>query len=330
MRFNKGILFTATSVILVIYIITHFQQESIKEKVHTVNRNTENSYQERTLQGTEYFQNTNRDFYRYNCDNQIRIGGLKKFLDKAPDELYRVEGSWILCFDYKAKPQENSCNVLSFGIRDDDSFDEVMNNKYGCNVYSFDPFVEPPRVKDIRAKINSESSKIEINKNWYFFNLGITHLSSNDHSFWKRGSMVSLEEIISEFKLENQTIDVLKMDIEGGEFDVFKQLNIDYVCKYVKQITIETHPSNPNIPTYKLYENFKSLARIEACFLLFYRHTRFYMKEGPIPTGWASEWEVDGGFQLDIKKFANEIDIASYMYLYGELSFVNRNYLKNK
>ncbi len=44
-------------------------------------------------------------------------------------------------------------------------------------------------------------------------------------------------------ELVNKTINVFKTDIEGAEWQVLEELDVDYMCKYVKQILLETHPS---------------------------------------------------------------------------------------
>ena len=49
----------------------------------------------------------------------------------------------------KLAPSKNECNVLSF-----ESFDMDINVNYGCNVHSFDPFVEAKRFADIRQYQN--------------------------------------------------------------------------------------------------------------------------------------------------------------------------------
>ena len=33
-----------------------------------------------------------RDFYRYTCQNRLRVGGPAEYLAKVPDKLYRTEG----------------------------------------------------------------------------------------------------------------------------------------------------------------------------------------------------------------------------------------------
>ena len=82
--------------------------------------------------------------------------------------------------------------------------------------------------------------------------------------------METLENIIRFTKLENKVVDVFKMDIEGGEIDVIQNLNIDYACGYFKQFVLETHPrSLTNILLHTL------LRKLEPCFVLFHRNTRF-------------------------------------------------------
>ena len=74
-------------------------------------------------------------------------------------------------------------------------------------------------------------------------------------------------------KLENKVVDVFKMDIEGGEIDVLQNLNIDYACLYFKQFMLETH-------TRSLTDTFfhTILRKLEPCFVLFHRDTRFLNK----------------------------------------------------
>jgi FkbM family methyltransferase len=55
--------------------------------------------------------------------------------------------------------------------------------------------------------------------------------------------VITLDKIMELYDLE--TIDFLKMDIEGGEYDVIDSINKD-LAKKIKQISLETHNVNKN------------------------------------------------------------------------------------
>lgn len=54
---------------------------------------------------------------------------------------------------------------------------------------------------------------------------------------------VSFGRIISDYNLN--TIDFLKLDCEGGEYDIFSDINIDWIKNNVKKIVGEWHLSSP-------------------------------------------------------------------------------------
>lgn len=108
-----------------------------------------------------------RDFVSYDCERILRLGGPADFVKNAPHPLYRIDGSWFVCFDGGLAPRNDHCNVLSFGINNDYSFDETMNQQYGCHVHSFDPFVENEFFKSKRK--DSLTSVIQVNPKWTFY-----------------------------------------------------------------------------------------------------------------------------------------------------------------
>lgn len=109
---------------------------------------------------------------------------------------------------------------------------------------------------------------------------------------------------------------MFKMDIEGEEVGVFKQLDMSYACKYFKQIVFETHKNF----------RFKDLVKLEECFFMFYRHTRFFIHDlYNQPTGLLTEFQQKN-FSLDISLFKNETYLAEYMFVNGEFYFANENF----
>ena len=230
-----------------------------------------------------------RDFTRYNCKNRKRIGGEQRFILGTSDPLWRIDGAWFVCYDFGLAPNENECNILSFGINTDDSFDVEMNEKYGCNLFSFDPIIENDRFAKIRNANQSlfNSFTLKVNSKWNFYRIGVVGDKEKIVNPNEIGGMQSLENILKITNLQDKVIDVFKMDIEYGEFDVLKHLNVDYACKYFKQFLLETHPtSHKDISFYHL------LRKLDPCFLLFHRDTRFFEGDTFGPTGLLTEYQV--------------------------------------
>jgi len=117
--------------------------------------------------------------------------------------------------------------------------------------------------------------------------------------------------------LTNKTVDIFKMDIENAEWDFLTNFDIDYACKYFKQFMLETHPTDTMFDPLEL----KKLRKLEKCFLLFHRDTRFFV------TNDKTEFQLHEEFQLDLEPFENEIVLMNYVISYGELYFLNKNFL---
>ena len=113
------------------------------------------------------------------------------------------------------------------------------------------------------------------------------------------------------------------MDIEGAEWSIFKTIDIDYACAYFKQFYFETHPRNVPKMNFAKYELIK---RLEKCFMLFHRETRFYSTF--VRTEYGILTEFQRPVKLDLLRFgANEKEVIWYMLSIGELYFVNKNFL---
>ncbi|CAF1016847.1 unnamed protein product [Brachionus calyciflorus] len=262
-----------------------------------------------------------RDFKFYNCSNIKRIGGKAQYIKNAPNDLFRIDGAWYICLDKNAQPKKSQCNVLSLGINYDFTFDKEMRNSYDCNLYSFDPFVEDGYFKAIRNKNSNlkESPVLEVDKKWFFYRLGYAeNLNMKNLDQLKMKDLISLPNILKITGLENQIIDIFKMDIEGPEKELINNLDIDYACKYFKSFIFETHRNC----------KFRDLVKLEKCFRLYFRSTRFF--KGDLftsPTGHLTEFQNPNGWKLDIKQYENEINLAEFMFTSGELYFININFL---
>lgn len=139
--------------------------------------------------------------------------------------------------------------VYSIGIGKDISFDRKCILKHECKVYGFDP--TPKSINWI--------SNQDVPSNFYFYDFGISTVSGVEKFFLPvsekgvSGSVVEsdvtdnnkvIEVQMKSFdditqSLGHSTVDVLKMDIEGSEYEVIEDiLNSD--CT-INQILVEFH-----------------------------------------------------------------------------------------
>ena len=85
----------------------------------------------------------------------------------------------------------------------------------------------------------------------------------------------------------------------------------------IKNFVFETH----------LNLKFNDLVKLEKCFRLFYRTTRFFEAHTVGKTGRYAEFQDPDGWKINLKKWGNEINLANFMFVSGEIYFVNINFL---
>ena len=184
-----------------------------------------------------------------------------------------------------------------------------MIDKHGCEIHSFDPIIE--------ATLFASTNKWEKNNKWTFYKLGVSNQPTTKLGSHKLGDKLDLMSLLKLTGLENKVVDVIKIDIEGEEKGVIESLDINYACKYFKQIMFKTHKNC----------EFKDLVKLEECFILFHRHTRFFMGDKYNSTnGHLSEFQ-QGFYMLNLGLFKSEINLAEFMFVNGEFYFLNVNFL---
>jgi hypothetical protein len=167
----------------------------------------------------EYFAWTNRSSCRLSHD----FGGQ---MLKNPSG---KDGQKAVCIDPQVTPQPGECLVYSFGIADDWSFDEDME-EYGCQVFAFDP--------SMNVEPHDHTPGI------HFYNWGLSdrdEIEIRDNVKWRMYSLSSVYDRLSARHGPNKIIDYLKMDIEGSEWKVLPDIIKTGMLSKVRQLGIEIH-----------------------------------------------------------------------------------------
>ncbi|ESO83089.1 hypothetical protein LOTGIDRAFT_236861 [Lottia gigantea] len=180
----------------------------------------------------------------------------------------RYVGNWKVCLDERYIPKK-PCLVYSFGIAYDFSFDEGMA-KYGCEVYSFDP--------SMGLDDHQHSEGV------YFKNLGLSYKDEdgfvprfdefvNKPQKWK---VRTLKSIMKQLNHEKRVIDVLKFDVEGGEWEVIQNIIQDGMVPQIRQLLTEWHIFPDFPPRKTLKSNLKNIQSLETLGLKRFHSFSFY------------------------------------------------------
>ncbi len=153
--------------------------------------------------------------------------------------------------------------IYSLGIGEDISFDLCMIKEYNCNIFAFDPTpksidflkrqVLPERYQYKEYAITDYNGKLEL-----FFPQNPKHVSLSVIKKNTTSNKFSCRRIKTIMRKFNHThIDILKMDIEGAEYDVIK--NILYEKVKFRQLLVEFHNRMEPNGDKKLKETIKLL-----------------------------------------------------------------------
>jgi hypothetical protein len=241
---------------------SEYYRREVKFKKEAEERTSDDSTEEQPVS----------DFKSYKCKSYKRYGASDI---SAPND--RIDGAYFVCLDGRLRPLVNECTILSFGINKNDRFDQEINERLNCETHSFDPFEEPMRVLEMRSRNGAELKEkvtLKLNTNWFFHSIGITN-NARRRNVNKIGWLDTYPNILDHLNLRGRVVDVLKMDVEGAEWESLPYIfetDIGLLCDYVKQIAIETHSW-----LYNHTHNYLIVKRLEECFRLFRRDHRFYI-----------------------------------------------------
>ena len=175
-----------------------------------------------------YYKNDDTCLYKYLCPKKVKGKKLKLFG-------FLRDGSYVLTEDLS-----NIIIAYSFGIDGEISFDMKIADE-GIDVYMYDPYIYRLSFPNLNIRKNNIFTN-DINyyqKKLHFFRIGLT--GSNMHG----NNLKTLEEILKSNGHMNQKNMILKMDIEGAEWNALRDLSEDILKKF-KYITLELHiPERP-------------------------------------------------------------------------------------
>ena len=176
------------------------------------------------------------DYYGpfYNCASRERVGRIGD------------GGKWLCGVrTFMAKRKSRPCVVYSIGSKGEVSFEHgVVQKLKHCELHIFDPTLTPEQKEAVRAVrgahfhdmgLGAKDGELKIEE-------GRRHLQSS--LLWTQKTKKSypvktLTTIMAE--LGHEWVDVLKVDIEGGEWGVFGGLQKSMRSLPVTQVQIELH-----------------------------------------------------------------------------------------
>jgi hypothetical protein len=155
-----------------------------------------------------------RAWMQRNWEPNIRCAANERF--GPPGE----GGKWV-CDPY-CLLKRRDCLVYSIGSMNDFTFEESLA-AFQCEIHTFDHTVEVPRPPP------------EI----HFHSIGISAFEN------KSGQLESLAMMIHELGHSGRIIDILKIDVEGTEYEIFTDSKTLRIMKrQVRQLLIEVHLSS--------------------------------------------------------------------------------------
>ena len=137
-----------------------------------------------------------------------------------------MDGHKYVCMDPEfTLLTSDRCLVYSFGLATDWSFD-IDVERFGCEVWAFDPFVDHPGGAEDGIRI--------------------TKMAVGDRNERRQGVEVrTLDYFVKGLGHKESTIHYLKMDVENSEYGVLRQqtarMHISTLFRNVEQVGVELH-----------------------------------------------------------------------------------------
>ncbi|XP_066976706.1 probable methyltransferase-like protein 24 [Macrobrachium rosenbergii] len=170
------------------------------------------------------------------CHHPVRMGGIVT-CECHTNKCY-ADGAKLLCFDEDVRPLPRACRALSFGIGFDLSFDRALS-RYGCHVTALDPTNINMTDTVHNGTLHALTIGLDDRNHQYSLNLTIDRVNTEVHV----ASYMTYNTVLK--MLGDPKVDILKIDIEGAEWRVLRQIltsrKAKELLKDVKHILLEAH-----------------------------------------------------------------------------------------
>lgn len=207
------------------------------------------------------------------CRRMALLGGV--LTCSCSDLKCARDGGKFVCMDPDVMPPPRSCLALNFGIGFEFSFDEALAN-YGCRVIALDPTNSNVTNRVYQANLTHSLPSLRQRgprgslappRNIHALTIGLAeknymqvlNLTSDGVGFMANlASYLTYRSLLH--LLDKPRVDLLKIDIEGNEWDVFQEILVSpdaaVLLRHVRQILMEVHFDflNPSIPADELLE----------------------------------------------------------------------------
>ena len=141
--------------------------------------------------------------------------------DEAPMQI-PIDNNWerqAFCVSDLKKISNNGdskCLVYSFGINDNTELKEKMNEEFGCDVIAFDPTSDLPM--NIAPGVTFHQLGLQGD------GVDVSETHSDQYDALDPTKLLTLGQIVKHMGHTGRKIDILRLDCEGCEWGVLKQL----------------------------------------------------------------------------------------------------------
>ena len=174
-----------------------------------------------------------------------------------------LECAWTFC----PVGLNESSIVYSAGVGKDITFEHALVERYGCNVHLLDPSPtgqetmslpgnQMPELRFSPVALAAQNGKLTLSPpadaeegSWF---------SSDANNEGLKVAAIALQSLME--KNAHTAIDLLKIDIEGSEYEVIDEMLRRRLP--VRQICVEFHHSNPLLPNIQRSQSIRAIVRL--------------------------------------------------------------------